>query len=145
MINPQDKIAYENKKDFRGVVLEENLNQFGKKAGIILLKAPTKKNYNKLAIPSSLDEESYKFIEMLLNNKTNTLKDLSPVSKKEIYPLYLFLDKEIKLYADLKNLNYKKTKTKKTEWEKFIDKLEESHPEIKQAIIQSYLKIVGRG
>jgi tRNA(Ile)-lysidine synthase TilS/MesJ len=143
MIKSEDKIAYENKGDFRGIVLEENLKQFGNRARIELIK--NTKKYDKIALSSSLDQESYLFVKSLIENKLSKINDLLPKNKKEIRPLYLFLDKEIKLYAELKKLKYKKTKEKKSEWENFIDKLEESHPEIKQAIIQSYLKIAGRG
>jgi len=141
MIKPEEIIAYENKGDFRGMVLEENLKQFGNRARIELLKLPTKKKYNKIALSSSLDQESYIFIKSLIEKKTFKKSELTPKTKKEIRPLYLFLDKEIKLYADLKKLKYNETKDKKSEWDRFIDKLEESHPEIKQAIMQSYLKI----
>ncbi len=140
MIKSGEIIAYKKTSDFKGIVLEENLKQFAEKARITVVKYPTKK-YDKLAAPTSLDQEAYEFIKTLLENKTSKAKELMPKNKKEIKPLCLFLEKEIKLYADLKKLNYKKQKNKKTEWESFIDELEESHPEIKQAIIQSYLKI----
>lgn len=141
MIKSGEIIAYKNEGDFRGMVLEENLKQFGNQAKIQLIKLPTKKRYNKIALSSSLDQDSYTFIKSLIENKTKKNKELSPNYNKEIKPLYLFLDKEIKLYADLKKIKYQKIKEKKSEWEEFIDKLEKSHPEIKQAIMQSYLKI----
>ena len=141
MIKSGDIIGYENKGDFRGVVLEENLKQFSNNQRTQTIKLPTKKKYNKIALSSSLDQESYIFVQSLIENKTNKLKEISPVNKNKIRPLFLFLDKEIKLYANLRGLKYKETKEKKKEWETFIDKLEESHPEIKQAIMQSYLKI----
>jgi len=62
-----------------------------------------------------------------------------------IKPLYLFLDEEVLLYAKLKKLKFKKEikgkKTKKDKISNFIDDLEVKHPEIKHAIINSYLEL----
>ena len=100
---------------------------------------------NKIAIASTTDLEADKIIHALIKNG----KLSSAVEGKIIKPLYLFLDKEVLLYAKLKNLAPKGVppmqdgilggKIKKDEISKFIDELEKTHPEVKQAVVGSYL------
>ena len=47
MIKRDDLISYENKGDFRGVVLEELLNILSEKAPIEIVKLPSKKKVTK--------------------------------------------------------------------------------------------------
>lgn len=106
------------------------------------LQHPNKKlRANKIAIPSTLDLESDEIINILIRKKMNDLNKISPVDKRTIKPLYLFLDEEVLLYAKLKNLKFKKGKEKKEKVLDFINSLEKKHPEIKRAIVNSFLKI----
>ena len=161
MVNSEDVIVYENKGDFRGAVLEDILKMYAEKGNVELIKFPSsippttlpkkllpnnfksqsKQSKIKLAISSTTDTVSRKFILELIKGNTKNLKKLSPVSSKIIKPLYLFLDKEVLLYAKLKNLKFKKTKDKEDKISKFISNLEVKHLEIKQAIISSYLEL----
>jgi len=152
MIKNNDVIAYENKGDFRGVVLEDVLKMFSEKANIKLIKRSNSKA--KKAIPSTLDTESDKIVHELIKGNTSSLKKLAPVQGKIIKPLYLFLDEEVLLYTKLKRLKFAplgvppSTKLggkikidKKDKISNFVDDLEKKHPEIKRAIINSYLEL----
>jgi len=155
MIRNNDVVAYENKGDFRGVVLEDVLKMFSEKAFISLHRVPTTLNkqltrkhkltkFNKstkVAIPNTIDTESDKIVHSLIKGNAKNLKELGPVVGKIVKPLYLFLDEEVLLYAKLRKLKFKKQKIEKDKISKFIDDLEQKHPEIKHAIINSYLEI----
>ncbi len=140
MISSGDIVLYENKGDFRGVVLEDVLKMFAEKADVRLIKNKDVKS-NKKAISSTLDIESDKLVHELIKGNAKNLKKLAPVQGKAIKPLYLFLDKEVLLYAKLKKLRYKKVVEKKDNISNFIDDLERKHPEIKNAIINSFLEL----
>ena len=95
----------------------------------------------KKAIPLTIDTESNKLIHDLIKGNTKNLKELGPVVGKIIKPLYLFLDEEVLLYAKLKKLKFRKGTGEKDKISNFINDLEVKHPEIKHAIINSYLEL----
>ena len=144
MIEKGDLVIWENKKDFRGVVLEDLLEMFAEKAPIELVK-DKKGKYTKKAISSSSNTEGTGIIKNIIKGKAKDMNKFAPVDGKIIKPLYLFLDKEIKLYADLKDLKYKKFKEKSSNKDekilKFLEDMESKHPELRYSIIQSYLEI----
>jgi len=129
-------VGYENKGDFRGVVLEDVLKMFAEKVRVEIVKLPTRKKLDKIAIASNTDLEADKIVHALIEGKG---KINSPKEGKNIFPLYLFLDKEILLYAKLRDLKFKKIKEDKDKISMFIDELEKTHPEVKQAVVGSYL------
>ena len=139
MIKNNDLIAYENKGDFRGVVLEDVLKMFSEKANIKLIKRDNSKA--KKAIPATINTESDKIVHELIKGNVKNLRKLAPIQGKIIKPLYLFLDEEVLLYAKLKKLKFKKKTEKKDKISGFVDGLEQKHPEIKRAIINSYLEL----
>ena len=141
MIGREDIVAYENKGDFRGVVLENLLKMFSERSLVKIIKLPSKKKFTKKAIPDTLDINSDKIIKDVVKGKIADLENLGAVDGKIIRPLYLFLDQEVLLYAQIKKLKFKKTKQTKDKWTKFIDDLEKKHPEIKRAIVNSYLEL----
>lgn len=108
------------------------------------IKMPTGKKVDKIAKSSTIDQESNKFVHEVINGNLKKLNKIKPVDGKSIKPLYLFLDKEVLLYAKLKNLKFKKEKKEKDKISSFIDKLEKKHPEIKRAIVNSYLKLYNK-
>jgi hypothetical protein len=136
MIQKNDIIGYSKKPDFRSAVLEELLKMFTKKYPTTLKKLPG--NSNKIALPETLDTTSLKIVKGVIKKDLSKLKEM-PTEGKIIKPLYLFLDKEVLLYAKLKGIKFKKTKTQKLE---IIENLEEKHPEIKHSIINGYLELV---
>jgi tRNA(Ile)-lysidine synthase TilS/MesJ len=140
MMKQGEIIVYKNKEDLQGVVLESLLKKFSDKIGIKLFKSSSKKKYSKIAIPETTDSESDKIIHAIIRKNIAEI-DSSPKSGKKIKPLYLFLDKEVELYAKIKKINYKNKKNKKNKISFFIEKMEKEHPEVKQAIIGSYLKL----
>ena len=140
MIRSGDVVVYENKGDFRGVVLEDVLKMFSEKGNVKLIKNKPNK-LAKIATTSTIDTESDKLIHSLIKANTKNLKKLAPVEGRIIKPLYLFLDEEVLLYAKLKKLKFKKKFEKKDKISNFIDDLEVKHPEIKRAIINSYLEL----
>jgi len=165
MIKNTDLVVYVNKGDFRGVVLEDVLKMFSEKADVELMSVhrspghhPNKllakdfsvNNYKKylakrdkvkIAVTSTIDTESDKIIHSLIEGDVKDLKEVSPVNKNLVKPLYLFLDKEVLLYAKLKNLKHKKIVEKKDKISGFVNELETKHPEIKRAMINSYLEL----
>jgi hypothetical protein len=140
MISNGDRISYKMGNDFRTVVLKDILALMKERTDIEIGKSPSGKN-TKLAIPSTLDMEADEITSTLIKKKFKELNKISPTDKKIIKPLYLFLDEEVLLYAKLRNLKFKKTAEKKDKISVFIDSLEKKHPEIKRAIVNSYLKI----
>jgi len=143
MIKKNEIVSYENKGDFRGVVLQELLEIFAEKGAIKLVKFSNKKKTDKIAVSETSDTISNNIIHNLIKGKINVKEDL-PVYGKIIKPLYLFLDKEVLLYAKLKKLKFKEIKSneKKDEISEFINNLEDKHPEVKHSIIQSYSELV---
>lgn len=155
---------------FKEVVLKYLLESFKDKIGFeLFIKEVDRKNKNKnygsilssfnsknfkIVLTSSIDSESLKFLDFLINqNKKIDLREFYPKFKNKVKPLYLFLDEEILLYAKIKNFSFdyenNKKETKKIIQEKnkekiyyFLKEMEKNHPEIKRAIINNLLKII---
>jgi len=145
MINKNETIGYENKGDFRDVALEDILKIFVERAIVDLIKIPTTKKFDKLAISSTTNLEADKIIHILIKNSAKDLVKLGPIEKLRnkiiIKPFYLFLDEEVLLYVKLKKLKFKKTKIKNDKISDFVNNLENKHPEIKRAVISSFLEL----
>jgi tRNA(Ile)-lysidine synthase TilS/MesJ len=139
LIKNNDVIAYEDKKDFKSVVLKELLEMISQKRQITIIKLPSRKKITKIVTNDTTDSQTYKIIYSIIKSRKN-LREYAPKNKRVIKPLYLFLDKEVLLYAKLKKLGYKKTIEKKNKISLFIDGLEKKHPEIKRAVIKSFLE-----
>jgi tRNA(Ile)-lysidine synthase TilS/MesJ len=140
MINSKCTIGYGKGNDFRSVVLEEMLKFISDKYNFNVASM-SNKTVNKIALTSSLDSESEKILQILIDKKASELKSCLPVVGKEIKPLYLFLDEEILLFAKLKGLKFKEMKKNKDKIELFADELEKNHPEVKRAVVNSVLKL----
>jgi hypothetical protein len=126
---------------FRLVVLKQLMNLLEQKGIVSVGKS------NKIAVDSTIDSESLNIIKILIDGEVTQLKIISPVVEDKniiIKPLYLFLDKEILLYARIKKLKLGKIEKRKDNLLKFINKLEDKHPEVKRAVINSYLKIYSK-
>jgi len=143
MLNRNDIVLCENKKqDFRKVVLKYLLKTFSERSSIKITNLKTKANSTKKAIATTTDLAAYEIILSTINKNSRDFSKMLPVVKKTIKPLYLFLDKEVLLYAQLKKLKFEKQQIKKTDKiVKFIDELEKKHPEIKRAIVSGFLKL----
>ncbi len=137
MIKKGDVIFCENKKDFRNVVLKDVLELIVDKIPVKLIKNKVKGC--KIAIPSTIDSEAEKIVSEIIRGDIKKLK--YAVEGKIIKPLYLFLDEEVLLYARLRKLDKYLRKLKKDEISFFLDNLEKEHPEIKRAIVNSYLRL----
>ena len=100
----------------------------------------------KIAVSSTADTEADEIIHILIKGNADKLKH-GPVEKIEsrivIKPLYLFLDKEVLLYAKLRKLKFKIKNEKKDKISLFVNDLEKKHPEVKQSVISSYLELFG--
>jgi hypothetical protein len=138
MLNKGDVVSYEKKSDFRSVVLGEILKLIAEKGRINLTSG---KKFTKIAIQNTIDLIAYEIINELINGKNKNLKKLLPAENKFIKPLYLFLDKEILLYAKLKKLKFEKCSEKKDKISEFINELEKKHPEVKRAVVNGFLKL----
>lgn len=138
LIQQGDTVYYKKANDVNSVVLKKMLEFLSEKSRIILVK---NKNARKIALNSSLDSESEKFILCLIKGSSVNLKKFFPIEKNLIKPLYFFLDEEIILYAKLTNLKFKELNKKKNKVRLFLDEFEKNHPEVKRAIINSLLQI----
>ncbi len=101
----------------------------------------------KLVLGDCLDDISYMIINEMINGNEKNLKRFLPVvknGKKEIIrPLYFLLKKEIELYARLKGVEYNAKKKGENKTQGFIDELEQEHKEVKNAIVNGYLRVFG--
>ena len=140
MAKKDEVIGYKKGNSFRDVVLEDVLKYYETRAPVDVVKMPSKR-VNKIAVSSATDQEAEKIIYSLINGDLKLLK-VSPVEGKIIKPLYLFLDKEVMLYAKLRKLKFNSKKDKKTKFSIIINELEKKHPEVKRAIVNSYLKFM---
>jgi tRNA(Ile)-lysidine synthase TilS/MesJ len=131
MIERGEIIYYDN------LVLKEILCLLENKGIVELTK--NKKKANKIAVGDNISTESDKIVHEIIKGRLKNL-NIKPVDKNTIKPLFLFLEEEILLYAKLKGIKYKK-KSKEDKISKFVNKLEEDHPEIKRAIVNSYLEL----
>ncbi|HLC86669.1 MAG TPA: hypothetical protein VJH65_00105 [Candidatus Nanoarchaeia archaeon] len=100
-----------------------------------------KKKISKEAAAITIDLEADKIIHELIAGNEGVLKKIGPINGKLIKPLYLFLDSEVELYANLRNLKFKKKLPIKDKISVFIDELEKKHPELKRAVVNSYLEL----
>tara|TARA_Y100000310_G_C20497698_1_gene722367 strand:+ start:391 stop:930 length:540 start_codon:yes stop_codon:yes gene_type:complete len=136
MIKRDETIYFKSSGTLRDSVLEELLDYFSERTGIEIVKA--KRKGCKLAVSDSLDVTSLAFIGQTFGKNK---EDLLPVVKTRIKPLYLFLDKEVLIYAKILKLKFKKDKEKQDNLKIFVDGLEKNHPEVKRAIVNSYLEL----
>lgn len=142
MINRGDVIGYEEKKDFRSIALKEVLMMISKKGFVEIVKMPTTERITKVALASTTDTESKKIVYELIKGNAKNLKTVRAIEGKNIKPLYLLRDREVLLYAKLKNLKFSKTKKEgKDKIKLFVNDLEKKHPEIKWAIIRGFLEV----
>ena len=144
MILEGDAIYYKKNKDVRGVVLEDILKMYSEKAFVNLVLVKNKK-YTKIDVSDSLDLNSVEFIKEIIEEDIldKKVENFLPVCGNVIKPLFLFSDKEILLYAKIRNLIFKPDKQKFDKIILFVNDLEKKHPEIKQAVLNSYLKLFG--
>ena len=144
MVKKNEVIGYNKGTGFRDVVLEDLLNFLGEKGIVKIVTLPSnklKQKVDKIAILSTIDSESDNIVHILVEGDAKNLKEVAPVDKKIIKPLYLFLDYEVLLYAKIKKLKFKVGKESKDKLSSFVDELEKKHPEIKRAILNCYLEL----
>ncbi len=166
MIRKGDAVGYKKSLNFRDAVLEDLLNLFANK-GVIKLRNVRKAD--KIALSNTLDIESDKIVHTIIKGDVKKLKGFSSVDGKIIKPLYLFLDSEVLLYAKLRKLRFAKNsqanfgttksktmpthgtnkqdfvgkaeKIKKDKISLFVENMEKKHPELKRAVVNSYLEL----
>jgi len=138
MVSKGDIVGFEKGNGFRAVVLADLLEMFAENAPIKLIKNG---KHNIMAVADTSDSIAESITNILINGKASKLKELAPVYGKIIRPLYLFLDKEVELYAKLKGLKYGKHTEKVDKVSEFVAELEKKHPEIKNSVISSYLEL----
>ena len=138
MLRKEDIIGYKRGSNFRDVVLENILEMYSSRAVVELVRLPSRKKVSKIAVPETTDLISNEILNQLIRGEVN-IKKFQPVDGKVIKPLCLFTDKEVLLYAELKNLKFKPGKEEKDKLSVFIDELEIKHPDVKHAIVNSVL------
>lgn len=137
MMRKGDKIYLIKSKDVKSLVLSYLLGMLSKDGLISIVK--TKRTADKIILFNNLETTSRDIIHEMFNGNVNKL-NTSPIKGKEIKPLYLFLDKEIILYAKLRNLKFRILEEKKNKISSFIDNLEMKHPDIKSAIVKGWMR-----
>lgn len=133
LISKRDILAYEDIP-----VLEHLMKILETRAPIKITKLPTNK-FNKKVIYSSIDCEAKEIFYTTVSKDLSKLK-IAPKIKKQIFPLYLFTEYEIQLYAKLKNIKHKSS-TQKDKFLKLLDKFEKKHPEVKRAVVNGFLEL----
>lgn len=102
------------------------------------------------ALSDSTDDIAAEVFEIFMKGKHDELKKLLPKFKKGnqtfIRPFYLMLDKEIELYAKLKNIKVSEEKKKaknniNDDIKIWLDDYEKKHLELKNSIVSSLLKV----
>ena len=143
LIKREERLGYYEKKDFRSVVLKYLIDYFSSRAGNTILKITlkNKNTFDKIVLDDTADFVSKEFFNNILNSDISESKKFSVNYKNNIRPLFLFLDKEVRLYAELKGFKYKEISEKKNKVFLYFDELEKKHPEIKTSVISSYLKL----
>jgi len=131
MVRNEDVIFHQDGKGFRAVVLSHLLDLFQTKAQVKIVHKSVRNA--KIAHSTTLDLSAEFIITILIKGKLG--READPVIANVIKPLYLFLDKEVLLYAKLKKLKHSFWMPKRT----FLDELECKHPELKWAIVNGYL------
>jgi tRNA(Ile)-lysidine synthase TilS/MesJ len=139
MINRGDVVSYKKDNNFRDIVLEDALKFYASKAPVEITKN-NRKNVTKIAVSITSDILANEIINSLINGNLKSLRE-KPVEGKIIKPLFLFLDKEVLLYAKVKKLKFNKISNKENKIKNFINELEEKHLELKHAIVNSYLEL----
>jgi tRNA(Ile)-lysidine synthase TilS/MesJ len=141
MIKHGDIVGFRKGNGLNEIVLEHLLTFASEKYNFELVRLPNKRA-NKIASDSSIDSESEDIINILINGNSSELKKDLPVEGKIIKPLYLFLNEEILLYARLKKFGFTKTVyKKKSKIKEFTDEFEKKHPEVKRAVVNSFLEL----
>ncbi len=141
LIKKGDVLVYKKENNFRGIVLEKILNLLSEKIDIEIAKIKTKNKKCKIVVEDTIDLTANKIVCEIIGGELKKFDEFKPIYGKIIKPLYLFLDKEVELYAKLKNLKYEKKKEKRDKISSFINNLEKKHPEIKRAVVNGYLKL----
>ena len=139
MVGKGDVIGYNSGRGFRDVVLQDLLKMYVERAPVELVKMPSRR-VTKVAVADTSDLAAWSVAKEIIQGNLKKLKQ-GPVEGKIVKPLYLFLDREVLLYAKLRGLKFKKSKVKKDKIVEFIEELEKKHPELKHAVVQSYLKL----
>lgn len=102
----------------------------------------SKKKKGIIATSESSDEIAAMIIDEQMKKKMNMKKALPIFGKpKIIRPLYLLTDKEIELFIKLKGMPLIEKKIY-PDTIKIINQLEKKHPEIKHAIVNSFIQIM---
>jgi len=143
MTEKGDLIVVENKGDFRGVVLKHLMTMFAEKAPVKIAESGKGKcrKYTKIAVTATTDTEAERITNILVKGNADALNELKPANNKVIKPLFLFLDKEVILYAKLMGLKFKAVKERKDRLSVFVNDMEKKHPEIKHSIVKSFLEL----
>jgi len=116
---------------------KKEAKKFCKERQIQLLK----KAKGKIATAESVDEIAEMIIEEQFNKKMNLKKALPVYDSGKIRPLSLLSNREIELFVKLKGFPaLKKKKTGRVL--EIINTLEKKHPEIKHAIVNSFLQVM---
>jgi hypothetical protein len=140
MIKNGDVVGYKKSTAVYDVVLEDVLKMFAEKGHVELVKLPNKKA-TKIAKSDTTDSVADEIVHEVVSGDLKK-EGIKPKEGKIIRPLYLFLDKEVLLYAKLRGLKYKVEKKEvKDKLGKFVDELEKKHPEIRHAIVNGMLEI----
>lgn len=151
MADHSSVIFLDNSKGFREVVLEDVLKMFVLKSGAQLIRKKTKNCLT--VVGDSTDVIAEEIIDCMFEGNLEKMK-IRPIGSEQVQassaknvkrggkiirPLYLMLDREILLYAKLKKLKFKEIQETKSKFEYFTKAMEEKHPELKHAIVKSYL------
>ncbi len=126
MIRSGDVVGFRKGNNLRDTVLEDVLKMFAEKAPVKIVKLPNNK-VNKIAVPDTTDFVADEIVHEIVEGRVSAhplvslMKNKCPPTHPQggastssrpknvkliIRPLYLFLDKEVLLYAKLRKLKF---------------------------------------
>jgi hypothetical protein len=137
-VNSRDTYFYiKPRNELNTIVIKDLFEYFKEK---LKYSFTQKKSYVKI-LPNTLDDTSFNLINEIFLGEIKNWKKEKAFEKDFFKPLYLFLEKEVLIYARIRKLKYKKEEKVKSNIFHLIQNLEKNHPEIKHSIVNSFLSI----
>jgi len=92
----------------------------------------SKKEFDKIIIPQSLDDETAEYLKTFLSNKSTCIFD-----KKIIKPLAVVSKSDALNYATIKKLSFDNKKAAKDDAQKMIEKMDRKYPGTNFSILKT--------
>lgn len=144
LINPKKKILVVNLGDASSATAIYLMKKFYPDVDVVDEKDKNKiiKNNDQIVLNHNLDDEAENIMTSIAQGNKKRLAELGPKTFNMVKPLYLCTQEEIKVYAKLKKLKFKTSKSKKSDMKKLLDNFDKRYKGVKHSIVSSYLDIM---